>query len=404
MTSQTYSPMPMTGGRQVENNQPKLTKADRASLNSVDSIEYSKSYFTGTYTLNDLRNARKTNSDLPQNMWGVTILVLVEDLPLMVAREYSMVKLLKCAYFFALSIANVSVQVMLVHWGRMFITAPSVNQIQGHYLKFHQEMFNNDGEFNDDLWGSFEHKASLCEAAMSQAPFLCTMLMLWTLRILIEVKEVLLLAKDLWDIPSLPDGCGLADMTINDFDISSTDITDRTSRITEGPQDKPANRIIALTRGVRFSLYAFVVLPRLGIALYLLVMGCQWLSSTEGLQDLILNALAMEFIFDIDELIFEALFPKLVRDVLEASQLEIIEDTKHSWNDRLVPGIFFNLLCGSLATGWVLSYYFYLEQVLPNYGYDLKSLCYDYFAEENHMRCSPFQMDCFPYGSSGQDA
>mmetsp|Transcript_98846 Transcript_98846/g.307980 ORF Transcript_98846/g.307980 Transcript_98846/m.307980 type:complete len:691 (+) Transcript_98846:567-2639(+) len=66
-------------------------------------------------------------------------------------------------------------------------------------------------------------------------------------------------------------------------------------------------------RGRFKAFMVFLCLMRLAIAVLLLIMGCQYLAYTSSMQDLLLNAVALECVFSIDELIFEAMAPRRAR-------------------------------------------------------------------------------------------
>merc|ERR1740130_1109111 len=68
--------------------------------------------------------------------------------------------------------------------------------------------------------------------------------------------------------------------------------------------------IVALTPGARCSLYVLAIIPKLLIAMFLFWIGMRWLTSTDSFGDLIMNALALEFVLNIDELFFNSFFPE----------------------------------------------------------------------------------------------
>ena len=56
---------------------------------------------------------------------------------------------------------------------------------------------------------------------------------------------------------------------------------------------------------------------RLAIACLLLVSGAEWLAYTTSMSDMLLNAVALEFVLNIDELVFEALGPLQLKNVID---------------------------------------------------------------------------------------
>merc|ERR1719464_2372369 len=67
--------------------------------------------------------------------------------------------------------------------------------------------------------------------------------------------------------------------------------------------------IVALTTKTRLTLLILVCLPKLAISLFLLVLGCKWLSATTSFEALVMNTMAMEFVLHVDELLYEAFLP-----------------------------------------------------------------------------------------------
>merc|ERR1719401_520079 len=77
--------------------------------------------------------------------------------------------------------------------------------------------------------------------------------------------------------------------------------------------------IVALTRLSTLLLIVLVCIPKLLISVYLLIFGCRWLSATTSFENLVMNTVAMEFVTQIDETLFNACVPqdfkKQVQDI-----------------------------------------------------------------------------------------
>jgi len=65
------------------------------------------------------------------------------------------------------------------------------------------------------------------------------------------------------------------------------------------------------------SIFVFVIVPRLGICLALCYLGCRFLIVTRLLQDVLLNAVCLAFVLNVDELIFESLVPGSIKLTIE---------------------------------------------------------------------------------------
>ena len=79
----------------------------------------------------------------------------------------------------------------------------------------------------------------------------------------------------------------------------------------------------------RFAIYVLFRLGRTAVAVSMLYAGTQWLARTTNITDLILNAVALEAVLQIDEMIFTSLFPKK----LQAAIYEL-EPVKVRYNRR----------------------------------------------------------------------
>eukprot|EP00933_Yihiella_yeosuensis_P053687 TRINITY_DN5195_c0_g1_i1.p1 TRINITY_DN5195_c0_g1~~TRINITY_DN5195_c0_g1_i1.p1 ORF type:complete len:743 (-),score=87.82 TRINITY_DN5195_c0_g1_i1:257-2281(-) len=65
--------------------------------------------------------------------------------------------------------------------------------------------------------------------------------------------------------------------------------------------------VTGITRGARWALLLSTQLPRFIIMGFLCVVGAKWICQTASLSDLVLNAIALEFVMDIDELTYQVL-------------------------------------------------------------------------------------------------
>merc|ERR1719487_1673465 len=174
---------------------------------------------------------------------------------------------------------------MILLFVKKYVMGESVWNIQGNYASFHHDVFDKHGNFQDDHWHSWDGpRESLCGAVLNKAFFLGCILFLWIGRMLQELKSCRNLLVDLRTLPSVP-----SEATIQHTIIRRNDQVE----------------IIGMTCGTYTTLFILVVLPKTLICIFLTCIGCQWLTATESFADLILNALALEFIINIDNQILE---------------------------------------------------------------------------------------------------
>merc|ERR1712217_511527 len=163
--------------------------------------------------------------------------------------------------------------------------------------------------------------------------------------------------------------------------------------------------IIALTSRTRTMLCILVCVPKLAISVYLLILGCKWLSATTSFEALVMNTMAMEFVLHIDELLYEAFLPagyrRQVSDInfFLPSPAKSIEELK--WHELMSYGkAIFSLCC---AAGFVVLWAGFLQTVLPRDISDVKRHCAEYLEELSPI-CSGFAFwrqspaTCYPFG------
>lgn len=105
------------------------------------------------------------------------------------------------------------------------------------------------------------------------------MVMIWTLCVLKEFRHISDFMMAIWNLPR---GTGTK-LTVND----------RTRKI-----------MIVEISTLRLAVANFSACTQFAVASCLLVVGSTWLASTVALTDLLLNGVALQFIMEIDELVF----------------------------------------------------------------------------------------------------
>merc|ERR1712032_430502 len=114
-----------------------------------------------------------------------------------------------------------------------------------------------------------------------------------------------------------------------------------------------------------------------GTALFLGWVGCRWLVATPSFSDIILNGLALAFIVEIKEMLYNDVFPKIFH---EETQLIRVKKDSHTLKlDAPSLAVPVCLTLGSFA--WVFTYMYQLQAVLPEYQWDIKLPCLEFIAE-----------------------
>jgi hypothetical protein len=191
------------------------------------------------------------------------------------------------------------------------------------------------------------------------------------------------------------------------------------------------NMITTITSTSKFACLVMCALRAL-ISFFLLFEGFLWLSATTSFGDLILNAVALAFILDVDGILYAFGLPLKVRESLAevmiadfsaevairaqmekgdtAAAMDLIQQyvsgTASLWNRAKWIFASFNVVYLYVFEG-VLDVIPYLT-VLPGYNHDVEDVCKGTFVSYDSMTCNeacsfwsetPCTQKCFPYGS-----
>eukprot|EP00930_Biecheleria_cincta_P014752 TRINITY_DN1255_c0_g2_i1.p1 TRINITY_DN1255_c0_g2~~TRINITY_DN1255_c0_g2_i1.p1 ORF type:complete len:497 (-),score=86.85 TRINITY_DN1255_c0_g2_i1:19-1509(-) len=306
---------------------------------------------------------------LPEDTYGMVIAAMVRDLHHLAKETGSKHKSVRLARIFTswgLLLANFMIQLMILVYITKFAAARAVHNIRGAYDVFETTLYDNhisktsngwargsdDLFFNPDLFARLadDAKENACRIPLSQPGYLAIVLFIWTLMVIGDLRKSLLL------FVRLVMGCG-STPTMAD---SCTNADDGDDMI-----------ITKLTIPLKAVIGMFVILPRILIAGYLLWLGCRWLTATNDFQDLVLNSVALEFVLLTKELMFTTLVSE--RSKRDTRRMQIsVEQEAESPSPWSFLGAF---MWGMCALAWVYLYMYSLQQVLPEYRWDVRDVC-----------------------------
>ncbi|CAJ1347355.1 unnamed protein product [Effrenium voratum] len=275
--------------------------------------------------------------------------------------------------------------------------------VQENYKAYHASVFDEAGQLSLGLAmvagaldvvkdrlcivrPSFDGKDELCRMGLSKISFTTCIVFLWSVRMLNEVKSAISLSKELFLVPD----------TKEDNELVRIFQTER--------GEVESLQILAVGLPSRLLLVLTVTVPKVFVGMVLLVGGCRWFAATESWQALILNALALEFVISIDELIYEAFTPLTSRQTIEKTKLTRI---KQDWekeakelDQKLISSLTWSLLQMLACIAWALLYLNMLQQVLPGFSHDVAKHCQQWLDKEHAPPCPIFGNPdtCFPYG------
>lgn len=177
----------------------------------------------------------------------------------------------------------------------------------------------------------YHTKAHACRIPFTQPSFIFVILLVWTLTCMQDIK-----------------------VCYSNFSsiIVKTQTTKSMEHSLAYENDGALKVVVGLSLGVKSLLVVSVFIPRLGIALYLLWLGCRWLVATTSFSEIILNAMALEFVMMLKDLLYMALVPE--RSKLECERTMVYH---HAYS------LMYASPYGCLAMAWVYGYLFHWQKV-----------------------------------------
>lgn len=319
---------------------------------------------------------------IPSDMWGVTLVSFLTDVPDLLKGDLHAGKAMRLAFTVIAMTVNLYMQFLILYYVNHFIVGGEVTQTQHHYARFHAEVFHKDGTFDDDTWKHWDGPyLDLCNMAMTKLTFSIIIIFLWTGRMLSEVRSTDRLHRDINGIPSPVQGSPMVEETADG-----------------------EYHIVAVNCCTRICIYTFIIIPKLIVALVLAYVGSRWFVATESFSDLILNALALEFVIGIDEFVFDSFAPERMKERLEATTIKHLvlvgEDEKWAMIAAYSRSLFYLAMCAL----WSWLYIHQFQQVLPNFQHDIHEHCEGWFDKHYEPLCGMFSSSadksCFPFGTA----
>lgn len=322
--------------------------------------------------------------NIPADMWGVTLVSFLTDVPDLFKGDFHAGKGLRLGFSTVGMVLNLYMQFTILYFVNHFIVGGDVRSTQGHYAEFHAQVFHKDGTFDENAWEHWDGPyMELCNMAMTKRAFCLIIIFLWTGRMMGEVRATDRLHRDIRVIPS----------------------PTRESPMVEETDDE--HHIVAISCFSRTCIYVFIIMPKLIVAFALAYIGCKWFVATESFADLILNALALEFVIGIDEFMFDNFAPERMRERIEATKMKhligVVHDEDGKWS--MIAAYSRSLLYLSVCTLWSWFYLNKIQQVLPNFQHDIHEHCSGWFDLRYEPICGMFSRNanCFPFGTASKE-
>jgi len=316
---------------------------------------------------------------LPEGIYGAMIACYIRDLHRLDRRlrEARGVKHLKIVLITAITFFALGLQFFIIFEVKSLVTPAAVLGIRQAYGKYEGHMYTDDkgvkqtvmskdghergivGYFRPDNFHSFEPdlKESVCRVPLSQPHLTSAVVFIWTLTCLAELRKVAALLIKLLLVPT-----GANQLEKMDPEESNDG---------EGP------KVIASLSIFLKLVVTIIMSARFLMCLFLLWLGCRWLLATDHFGDILLNAIALEFILLIRDLLWNTVVPySRANDTVNTFVPFPSNVQKPDCATEL--GMFALII---LAAIWTYVYMYHLQMVLPEYRWDIHAVCEEYLAE-----------------------
>jgi len=327
--------------------------------------------------------------DIPEDAYGGAILAIVQYLPNVTRGDDKALNFAVSIMALGLLFMNLLLQLAILYYVYSFVVQPAVRKVQLQYMDYRGAVFSSTGMFDPDEWAAYEGKTDLCEIALTDRAFYYSILFCWTMSML---REIRISEKFVRDIKSMPH-------------------TDNPSAMLITHEEEHQIFIVALTTPTRVILNMFVCAPKIVISGLLLWLGCQWLSATTSFTDLVMNAVAMEFVLTIDNTLYDAFLPVWYREEVADVNFKLkdpADDSPEAVAKQKWSGMKRSFWYAVAAIFYILIYAEGVQNVLPADLSEVKVPCKDFIDLELrqalcdvsswNMRHMDNVLSCYPYG------
>jgi len=319
-------------------------------------------------------------SPLPETMYGLFIASLVRDTA--EVDLHGPMKVVRMVIGFVLFVMTILLQVFLIVSTKTLITPKSVKEIREIYGRYEEVMYTDssgvahianttngyargvDGYFFAENFEKLSEaeQESICSIPFSQRLFIFCIIWIWLIRVSAEMR-------------------GTMNLLIRFASLRSTVGTQIHNGHDMQENDDGSVYVDGLPRCLKAFICIVVLVPRICLSAWVAWMGCRWLSSTLGFNEVLMNALALAFIFELNELIFAATVPYHSKLLVSQTFIPHTASTEPE-NCRTMFGLLVvNIIAMVLAGLWIYGPLWmgpFSQHVLPDYKWDVAGVCTAY--------------------------
>lgn len=337
---------------------------------------------------------------LDEDAYRLTVVLLVRDGQFLANNSgLSMLRVTRILGHLGLLAATIVIQIVLLNQIKFLVTPQAVTTIRTAYDEYELKMCGGvenhttltiNGKhrckpeyFQPDIFMGLddELKTDVCNIPFSQLRFFKLVLLIWSLTCIGQMKMCIeTFATIMWATPTC-ESMVHAVISVEEAEhheqghshLGADDaMQEAFGRDISKNEEQGAEKVItALTAPMKAIIFLLVLLPWFIISCNLLAEGSRWLASTNDFGDLILNAVGLEFVLLLKDLVYHTI-------VTERNKRELRNTFVHPIVKKETAGylVFMGgFIWGALAVMWVYAYIFHIQTVLPEYKWDVHASC-----------------------------
>jgi len=200
---------------------------------------------------------------------------------------------------------------------------------------------------------STDLKDQVCGIPFSQPGFFAAVLIIWTLTVVNNLKRVTeLMYHFCWLTPTVP----------------------KVTQMLKQDDEEKTLIVKGLTCSIKCMLMVFIGIPRTLMNVILLWRGTRYLAATFSFADLLLNAIALEFILLLKDLLWTVVISD--RNKREVANIRFISRGEHL--GRVSGTAYIESWFWLIMSATYVGLYFKFQQTLPDYNWDVRDVCREY--------------------------
>lgn len=130
-------------------------------------------------------------ADIAEDAYGAAVVAIIKEMQEMstVPGKQVLFCLFRLAFAEGILLINILLQYSVLMFIESHVVETSITRVQWLYKDFHEKVFDEDRKLVESLWENYENKEELCQIGMTNHTFFMTILFLWTMNQMKELRE-----------------------------------------------------------------------------------------------------------------------------------------------------------------------------------------------------------------------